>query len=268
MRKRGRSRTKFTWFPTAWTEGEDASQRIAGIDFALAVNRNGSITTGIIPLTADAPKEPADNDPRTTTGILADIVGQEYFLRRVVGKFHIVHEGALQINGEIPTQNTFNQFPVAALVGAGLFVARADDISAGGVDLPVGATVGATLREQYSPLHVNTIREPWIWRRTWVLTQAYAQFVLDRAPSFTAADLNGKPFGFPTTTADYGSVADGPTIDAKTARRITNDDRLWLAVSTQIFPVNTDSIEDGAIRGHFDYRLLAGLRKARNTGSF
>lgn len=265
--RRKKRRTKYTWFPTAWTQGAGGSDhRLPGIDFALGVDSAGTITTGIIPLTADAPKEPADNDPRTTTGILPDIVGQEYFLKRIVGKFHIAHVGFALYAGGVPTEGTITTFPNATIVGAGIFVARADDLSAGGVDLPVGATVGATLREQYSPLHVNTIREPWVWRRTWILGNPLVKLAFQRG-SLTA--VNGFAGGFfPPTTAGYGSIQDGPHVDAKTARRVSNDDRLWLAVSTQTWPVNTAFQTDTEIRGHFDYRILAQLRRAFNRGVF
>ena len=93
MAKRKR-RSKFTWFPVQHTVTPTAEDRLWGIANSIAVDRAGEIVTGVIPLTYDAPGELGAfdvNDP----GVLAGIVGQEYFLRRVVGKFH----AALQPQG-------------------------------------------------------------------------------------------------------------------------------------------------------------------------
>lgn len=261
MRKK--RRTKYTWFPTNFSDAEDSTQRVPGIQFSLAVNRNGSIQTGIVPLTADAPREPGDVNPETDVGVLNTIVGNEYFLRRIVGKCHIAHENFGTAADGIPTGIPY---PQAALVIAGIFVARAGDASANEIDLPIGATVAANLRESYSPAHVNTIREPWIWRRSWILGNPFVKIFFDRGPVPTTNE--GEYQFFPSTTAEYGSVADGAHVDAKTMRRVRDDERLFFAVSTVRYPLGQTENNDSAIRGFFDYRILAQVRKARSRGVF
>lgn len=261
--KRGR-RTRYTWFPTNYSDAEDTTQRVPGIQFSLAVNRNGAITTGIVPLTADAPREPGDINPETDVGVLNTIVGNEYFLRRIVGKMYITHELFGPGADGLPTDPS--NWPLAALCTAGIFVARAGDASAAEVDLPIGATVAANLRESYSPSHVNTIREPWIWRRAWILGNPAVKYFLQRGAFPTINE--GEFFEFPTNNAEYGSVADGPHVDAKTMRRVRDDERLFFAFSTVRWPLGDAALNDSAIRGHFDYRILAQVRKARSRGVF
>jgi len=262
-------RTKYTWFPTQGTETE-TSNILAGVTFALQVDSTGSIQTGILPLTFDAPAEGpnlADLSP-DNPGVLAGIVGQEYFLRRIVGKFHAYHETAISASDGIPN---FANFPRGCILGAGIFVARAGDVdSTGGLGLPIGAVNSDELRESYSPLSASTIREPWIWRRTWLLQNPGPRAAVYNTSWAGTAGFNQTqwPGDYPSATGFYGSALDGPHIDAKTARRVTQDERLWLAVSTTRWPLDLEPANDGAVRGYVDYRILASIRRARNRGVF
>lgn len=77
---------------------------------------------------------------------------------------------------------------------------------------------------------------------------------------------------FPPTTAHYGSIMDGPHIDAKSVRRVGNDERLWFAVSAVNFPLVTQSEivvnQDVQIRGYLDFRVLGRLTRAHNRSNF
>jgi len=257
----GKRRTKYTWFPTIGTNvgGPGApDDNVSGREFIIFATPQ---TTNVIisPLTVDVPLEGDDIDT-TAPGQLAGAVGQEYFIRRVVGKVFAATRIARNTGNDPST-------PPAALLGVGLFVARAND-SSQGHDTPIGSASASERQENYNPLGEETIREPWIWRRTWVLgNTATREFAIanvwGNVPTSDFAENN-----FPSSTAGYGSVMDGPHMDAKTARRVGNDERLWIAIAATPLPTVVPFGEDLSISGYFDFRILAQLRRARQRGVF
>lgn len=139
---------------------------------------------------------------------LADLRGSGYRLRRIVGKFAV----GVDRDGGDGGQTTY---PEAVLVTAGYIILR--------VDTATGAPLQAATPRNYSLLDPDNTRDPWIWRRSWVL---------------------GNPFGFagaggantalaqsPSTNTQFGSVSDGPHIDQSTARRVTLEERLIFIVT-------------------------------------
>jgi len=252
-----RRRRKVTWLPTIGSVvGEGLSTASGRGFFSVGGNADGSIATVISPLTFDQPRDLDQTDIPTTT--MADTIGSEYFLNRIVGKC-FAHRRLSSTIGAVDTQP-------AILFGAGFFVARAnDESSGGGPDTPIGSASAQERNDNYSPLEADTIREPWIWRRVWVLGRAGAAlFDEDGQTTDNAANA-----AYPISTALYGSVLDGPHIDAKTKRRVAQDERLWFAISAMTFPVNTAATEDGAVvDGYLDYRLVGNLRRAHNRGVF
>lgn len=240
-----------TWFPNLGTRsdtGDDISSRVIQLNITdQAIN-----LTGVVPLTFDYPQEGEDLDQQSDT--LAEIAGSEYYINRIVGKLHAAYSYRFLATGAAPE---------AVLIGAGLFVARAAnaDNFAGSADVPIG--LPATRDEDYGPLSFNTIREPWMWRRTWVLGAAEA-----RPPALGVQTGWSR---FPSSNAGYGSILDGPHLDVKSHRVVHLDERLWLAVSARVLPFSTGAPTAGAdptVLIHFDYRILGKLRKARNTGAF
>lgn len=246
MRKR---RQRVTWFPNTGTHPSEASA-VSGIAFALNYTDAPTNLTGVLPLTFDYPQEGSDLDP--TVDSLSEIVGSEYILKRVVGKMFVHLETSLE-----------DQATEAILFGAGLFVARADSINGpNGANSPIGTP--AQIDSNYGPLAVDTVREPWIWRRTWILGNSSA--IVHQT---TGGIVPGTAALFPPTTAGYGSVADGPHVDAKVQRRVSQDDRLWLAVSARKYPLSAVDPQFAVnVRGYFDYRILGSLRKAKNSSAF
>lgn len=261
-----RRRSKGTWFPTLGilAGGEVNPISLTGIDGESSVLDNGQVYTRIHVLTFDAPDEGFE-----ATSTLADIVGSEYLLRRVVGKFHAVYSGDATS-------------PLYAKVSLGLFVARASGGNETDSQIPIGApaanwaagtsaenTEGA---ENYSPLAERTMREPWLFRRTWMLANSnHASTSTNPGSTTGTAKLAALAWEvFPPSTAGYGSVLDGPHIDAKTLRKVGQDDRLYMAVSTARWPLGGASGggPQGNIVYHFDYRMFASLRKARQVGRF
>lgn len=260
-----RKRRKYTWFPTNGTDGPgESSDDFAFIGGQLTINPAGGTAISIQPMLPDVPsEEPNPNEP----GALVKAIGSEYVIERIVGKAFIGATGA-QDDGEGAV------FPKQLYVGLGIFVARAADNDAGGgPNLPIGAASQAEQIENYSPLGTESIREPWMFRRTWVLSTGRADTNVNAPAGPFAVGVNQLPAA-PRTTMGYGSVHDGPHVDVKSVRRVRQDDRLWAVVAAR-------SIDDLFIPGAspnqtlaegvayiFDYRVLGQLRRARNTGSF
>lgn len=246
-RSRGRKRRAY-WLPTIGVSAktDDLEAIVPGVTGTFAVAPDGAIETLISPLTFDQPRD--ERNAQLATSSLADIVGSGYILKRIVGKFFCALE-----QRPFDAQATA---PRAALVTAGFFVARADE---GSPSFPVGATTGDLT--SYSPGNNENIREPWIWRRTWILSN-----FADPSP------VNNSTSNYPPSNAFGGSggTFDGPHIDAKTGRRVNSDDRLWFAVSTTKYPIDNVTVFDVALQGDFflDYRLLGHLVRQMSRGTF
>lgn len=203
----------------------------------------GSVTFGPIPLIPDFTLEPDVTLGAQPEVSLHDrISGNAWSLQRIVGKAHLscIAAGAAQPSTEIWTN---------VLVQLGFLVARADD--------NVQAVCDLTGFES-DPMQAANSQNPWIWRRQWVL---------------------GNPQGDDTSfrqrsTADYGSVADGPHIDSKVKRYIPREHRLWMVLSARGFnPLIGTAVTDPdnvqpAVQGSVDLRVYGQLRRGKNTSSF
>lgn len=252
MARRFQRRSRGTWLPTLGTQLVSENELfLSGYGGAIG-NPDPYIgppmATDVFPLTTD---EPLDGDDIGNTTRMSEVIGNEYFLDRVVGKFFASYTPSIANGASIG--------PI--LVCAGMFVAR---VSEANKQVPVGLTNSLTASEEYGPLEWDNIREPWLWRRTWCL---------GTHGSGGIAGAPGNSGCFPQSTAQYGSVADGPHIDAKTKRRVGQDDRLFLAVSTAYAPLLLDETEGpvetaGTVAYYLDYRLHGQLRRARQTGRF
>lgn len=254
---RRRRRTRHTWLPTIGDLFDDENVVTATQVGTFQVPATGLIATEIIPLTADTPAEPVD---ATVTGhTMADIVGSEYILRRIVGKIHIFPQWAFA---------TAFTHVSGMRVAAGFFVARAEDTNVDAA-LPVGAGNNdpTAINRSYSPLALSTMREPWIWRRKWIFGNYLEEArIKNLAAQNSATQIIGYEAAVPNNTW-AGSVLDGPHIDAKTVRRVGQDDRLWFAISAQAVdqpPASTNI----PLTYELDYRLLGSLRKAKQRGAF
>lgn len=184
-----------------------------------------TITTSIYSLVPDYPAEAIR--AAGTLPSLADFEGSGYRLRRIVGKFFVGMSNAQPATGTSP---------IACMVSAGFIVLRVEE--------QTGAPLVATAN-QYSPLDLDATRDPWIWRRNWILQNDFSGY---------SAAIQGD-WQFPRSNCDYGSVQDGPHIDAKTARRIGPEERLFFVVSNETLGSTSD--DSGSIRYALDYRILA-----------
>jgi len=246
---RRRRRFKGTWFPHFGTEygsgPEDVRDSSVLYDTLHLGGQDGAVhqTIALLP---DEPTENFDDETRT----LADTLGSEYALRRIVGKFICAISTT---TGEIPS-NTVQ-------VGLGFFVSRVDPDLPG---LPIGAhdagdvvtsASDVSLYEAYNPLALAATRQPWIWRRTWPIE---------------AAGAVANPT-LPPSNVYFGSVLDGPHIDAKTRRRVQHDERLFAVIGMEWFPTTAGGEADTGslqIRYSLDLRFFGALRKARNRSAF
>lgn len=254
MRKR--RKRQVAWFPTRWFEdpGSLSGPSNAGHQ-PLVITRDGTPSLFFVPLVLDQPVEEINV---STTAIdrvtIQDIVqGNEYIVRRIVGKcWHVV-------SNEGDPENF--AFPPAALITMGIFVARTEDEDPTNYGFPIGATTDVV--RNYSPQYPNNIREPWMFRRTWLLGNN-AMFLNSSNEKLAYAQ-------FPPTNSQAPSSLDGPHIDAKSARRVHGDERLWMVVETRAWPPPSGPSTydlDGHMTTTWDFRVLGTLTKARNRSTF
>lgn len=260
---RRRRKTKYTWLFNTGTDGPSggviAEDFWNGRDFGtILVPTNGASTIQVQPLILDTPSDDdtSRNHPKSV------YAGNELFIKRIVGKWWI-HQAQLA-----------NSSTGSVAVTAGIFVARSDDRTppdAAANPTPIGwPQTGAILPtityndaapearqaiDAYNPASTEAIRQPWIWRRQWIFSNVLTT---------DGAQLNT----FPQNTAGYHSVLDGPHVDAKTARRIRDEERLWAVVSIRNYPVNITATNAAAVGVYFDYRVLGAARRQRARSAF
>lgn len=185
----------------------------------------GSSAVGEIPIVIDA----TSVDPLDAVSSLSDIENSGYRLRRVVGKIFCFAD-----------QDADRSLKVG--VTAGLIIRRADPTT--GLSYALSSADPTLL----SPDDISNSGDPWIWKRNWILFNNLGQ----SGQTFSAG-------AGPTSNLEYGSVADGPHVDAKTARIVSSEERLFLDVSVTILD-DTPSNAEGLVQIITDLRVLASMR--------
>lgn len=167
---------------------------------------------------------------------LADLESSSYRLRRIVGKLFV-------LAGQ---DSDVNQY-IGGIVTAGFIVLR---VRAGGV--PLDAPF------DYDVQALGNTMDPWIWRRSWYLS--------NNANISGAAQPTSIPFG-PEINTNYGSVADGPHIDAKTARVVGPEERLFLVITAATVLTGNSQVADilSPCTVFGDFRVLGSMRT--NSGN-
>lgn len=233
-------RPAVVWLPLS-TEGRigtvaGATTGTDSASFFFAVNTpgfGGTAGTQVLPMVKDEPQGIAGQ-----AETLSDLEGSAYRLRRIVGKLFIQPE---QIAAAAPTDAT------SFLITAGFIILRVD--GSGTVLSGAGAT--------YDTQILDNTRDPWIWRRSWMLSNQAGINALNIAVP------DSKILIFPSSTINGygGGVADGPHVDAKTARVVSDEERLFLVVSA--LPIDgTDQIGNATQVAVFgEVRVLASMRK-------
>lgn len=226
-----RRRPAVVWLPNAGSPLLTDDSVLINFIHDVASGAAGRVIS-VHPLTSDHPAESSlvlFGDLPT----LADYEGSAYRLRRIVGKCDI-HLSGVQL------ANT----PAVVWCTAGFIVLRVDPLTG---DPANNAAADAF----YNPQVFGSERDPWIWRRSWIL-----------GDGGSIGASSGRPRG----TANYGSVADGPHIDAKTARRISDEERLFFVAASQgIVQNGTAGQNTVPVRWSLDYRILASMLK--NSGN-
>lgn len=226
---RRKTRPRVVWLPPTNANSVSADNRsgiqtfIVDVDSSLSPFR----TTGEIPLVIDA-----ESDPLAATTSLSDVENSGYRLRRIVGKIFAFQR---QVGGQAdPT-------PQQMLVTAGLIVRRINPETGASLASSVG-TSGVIVDTQ----DIENYGDPWIWRRTWML--------FDNTSSDPSIFGDG-----PTSNVEYGSVADGAHVDAKTARIVGPEERLFLDVTVQLVELGNGTLASSTFITA-DLRCLASMR--------
>jgi len=251
-----RRKPRVVWLPMQGNDiaqGQELGDNGAnGIASSLVVSGNGAIVFDALSLTFDYSDAPTTEQGSFERSLQDLTSGNAYRLRRIVGKIHV---------GARTTSNagTIGNVDVAC----GFMVNRTDD---SGNPLSYGL-FGSD--QQRSPLAQDAQQDPWIWRRRWILSPV-SRISVYQSPSFIAdvEDINDTLGGptWPQTNAEYGSVADGPHIDQKTARVIANQERLYFWISARrLTNVAEAGTQDLQVDYVLDARLLASLRT--NSGN-
>lgn len=220
-----------------------------GIQLELNLIQDDPPEDGVVwdafPLTFDVSEEAvnAQSDPDKRT--LRDIVqGNEWRLRRLVGKAFVSVSHGVQGSTLSPIMD----------VALGFMVCNTYDDGAPTTDF-----------NEVNPLAQNSMEDPWFWRRRWLL-HPYGH-IWPGLINQPANETRGLPqyAGFPSNNVMYGSVADGPHIDAKTARVIHRSERLFGVLAARRYFQDTGTnpetpIQDTTVDLLLDYRLLGSLR--------
>lgn len=224
---RRKTRPRVVWLPNDTlfsidSAGANSSTYSRAFHDIIAIN-SGDAVISTHPVVIDKPA-----DPLATTTSLSDVESSGYRLRRIVGKIYC---GIRQAS-----QGPFGPTPI--ICTAAFIILRVN---------PLGTPINPDI-ESYGPNIVDTNDSPWIWRRSWLL----ADRGQNTSEPFQGAIANSNNFF-------VGGVADGPHIDAKTARIVSQDERLFLVLSsTAVNPGSPDIIS--RIEWLWDPRVLATMR--------
>lgn len=235
-----RRKRQLLWMPNLGTEpaggGFDLTDFPAVRKFELEAT-GYSTDNDYLDLTWDQPTEDVITSVGGGIPSLSDWENSAWRLKRIVGKLFVACT--------VPTdtqQNASN-----GIVTAGFIVLKVN---------PDGTPHNPPVF--YDPTTLANIRDPWIWRRTWVLSPEENQ-------GFGVGAVTGRS-GFPITNMDYGSVLDGPHVDIKCNRIIRAEERLFLCISVRIYDFDVPGMTTSSFRalGMLDYRLLGTTMKASN----
>lgn len=222
---RRRTKPRVVWLPNTNANSLPGARSTWQIfDVQPGATTFGSSAVGEIPITIDSQDDPLD--PATS---LSDLENSGYRLRRIVGKIFAFAD-----------QDIDRSLRVG--VTAGLIIRRSDPAT--GLSFAL-STADPTL---LSPDDIANSGDPWIWKRNWILFNNIGQ----SGQVFNAGDG-------PSSNIEYGSVADGPHVDAKTARIVSSEERLFLDVSVTILD-DTESNAEGLVQIITDLRVLASMR--------
>jgi len=239
-----RRKPKVLWLPVVGNDVSDIQEEenfVNGPSGVISVPHDGQIIFDAVPVTFDYTDSPEVEQGDFSRSLQDLTSGNNYRLRRIVGKIHAA--STMQSNS-----NT--QYPLIECA-AGFIVNRTDDsgnlIGSGGFGNEQAA----------SPLGQNAAQDPWIWRRKWMFGYDWGPYI--DSTGLSAFELARKTV-FPNSTAKYGSVADGPHIDQKTARVISNQERLFFWIAARTASAEASATQFNLVSWWLDIRIVASLR--------
>lgn len=246
MRRFRRRRPRVVWLPNTGTQfitpgatplpfGENPS----GLEFIVTLTENNPLTVEtpmvtdqpiVEELTAEGVATVADYQKRG----LNETEQKAYRLRRIVGELFVGVSGVLvETNGSLP----------AVMVCCGIIVRR--------VSPDTGGSVAIATEQDVNTLQNNA--DPWIWRRNWILGGGtFGQF-----SAGTETEVYNS---FPQNNANYGT--NGPKVDAKTNRVISEDERLIFNLTAWTLPYNQTGFSIAKVPTlccNFEYRALGSV---------
>lgn len=176
----------------------------------------------------------SDNIASASTS-LADIEQSGYRLRRIVGKLVFAVQQVADADPDAVS---------ICHITAGFIIRRVNH---------QGISVNSIAGQQgISPANVQNIMDPWIWRRSWVLCNNLIQ-----------TDPNVQAFQQSNIRYGAGNM-DGPHVDAKTARIVGPEERLFLSVVSEGVNGNAQGAPANIILLG-DIRVLGSMRS--NAGN-
>lgn len=240
MFRRRRRKTRVTWLPNTgtpysgtFTPGEQSCFIEQNIGFALG---GGNDPTLEIPLVLDNQNNilAAGSMLQYQQQTLAEDISYGYRLRRIVGEMFV--------GVSIPSGGDPAASPPAVVVGAGLMVRRVDE-----------QNNSVVAGEQLTPLAISQVTDPWIWRRTWLLGVGGSAPGTNPGDAAMRALMASLPqFNFLSAQSSLS----GTHVDAKTARRISREERLFLDFSVRSVGGELASVANLSFYCLFDYRVL------------
>lgn len=247
-----RRRKKYTWMPTLGLVMPGLSTgRTTWFDLFMIPELNKSIRPNqanqslqIGPLVPDVTQQYSTSGSDAGTSLRDLTEGQDWLCKRIVGKMHIWCQGS----GSAVAGSEWSRL----MVTAGLFMARAED------DAPTNPDLDD---DEMDPANLDNIRNPWMFRRTWLFTN----------PTFNVA---GGAFGSTShnDNTEWASET-GPHVDIRSARRIRKEERLWYAFSVTGADIGVNSVignkaAQPQIEGKIDLRILGAMRRSNNRSTF
>lgn len=232
MRRGGRNRKKFTWFPisptTFDTEGVPGATWFHNTEI-WSPNLDRAQVSWVAVLNDQTPQE--DDDPSGSNFTLRDKVeGQEYIIERIVGKTWATVS---------QSSNSDDDWRVAIVANALAVLPFHND---GSEDFAL---------DDINPLVADNADKPFIWRRTATLWNNVQP----------QNNLLG-PTNMQNDGPEYGMV------DARSVRRVHKNERLVFITAVQSME-NIGTPGTGLEWSYgYDLRILGAMRRARNTSTF
>lgn len=228
-----RRKPRVVWLPPTNANSLGAAATSGIQIFSLDVaGTTGDFVVANIPLVIDG-----QGDELAPENTLSDIENSGYRLRRVVGKVFCQQRQQL---GQLDP----GQAPFQVLVTAGLIVRRVNQVT--GLPLVAFDASGALS----APQEIRNFGDPWIWRRSWLLNDNSIEGSTEQLPVGPMTNFGNS----------YGSVADGPHVDQKTARIVSQEERLFLCMQSTIIEPGSLPDVTASTLVLTDLRVLGSMR--------